>query len=224
MDHPPIYLSEFLTYVVPYSLATAILVAFGSRRINLNPESSQEVGGFPIDGVAKSREPMTQKGPTSQVGEIKLRPVSESDLPILFEHQQEQEANEMAAFPARDHDAFRAHWKKIMADRSLIAMTAFVDSRIAGHIGSWTQDGQRQVGYWIGKDYWGKGVATQVLSIFLRIVTDRPIHAYVEKHNVASIRVLEKCGFLLHADFTSALGQPTDGIEELVYVNSSASS
>ena len=108
-----------------------------------------------------------------------------------------------------------------MKDRSLLAMAAVVDNRIAGHIGSWTQDGQRQVGYWIGKDYWGRGIATQVVSMFLRVVTDRPIHAYVAKHNVASIRVLEKCGFLLHADFTSALVQPTDGIEELVYVDKS---
>ncbi len=171
-----------------------------------------------------SCEPITQSDSTTQVSEIKLRSVAQSDLPILFDHQREPEANEMAAFPARDHDAFMAHWKKIMADEALVAMTAVVDNRIAGHIGSWTQDGQRHVGYWIGKVHWGKGVATQVLSMFLRVVTDRPIHAYVAKHNVASIRVLEKCGFLLHADFTSAHGQHTDGIEELVYVNSSASS
>ena len=33
--------------------------------------------------------------------EIRLREVTEADLPILFEHQREPEANRMAAFPAR---------------------------------------------------------------------------------------------------------------------------
>ena len=162
---------------------------------------------------------MTQTESKSPASEINLRPVAESDLPILFEHQREPAANEMAAFPAREHDAFIAHWKKILANEALIAMTVEVDKCIAGNIVSWTQDDQRKVGYWIGKEYWGKGVATQVLSMFLRVVTGRPIYAYVVKHNVASIRVLEKCGFLLQADFKSDISQPSDGIEELVYVN-----
>ena len=166
---------------------------------------------------------MTQKDSTFQAREIRLRPVTESDLPILFEHQREREANEMAAFPARDRDAFMAHWKKILADSSVTVMTAVVDNCIAGHIGSWTQDEQRHVGYWVGKEYWGKGVATRMLSMFLRVVNDRPIHAEVAKHNFASIRVLEKCGFLLEADHASALSPAEDGIEVLAYVIKSRS-
>ncbi len=41
MEHPPIYLSELLTYVVPFSVASAILTAVGSLRINKNPEANQ---------------------------------------------------------------------------------------------------------------------------------------------------------------------------------------
>ena len=161
---------------------------------------------------------MTQRVNTSRAGGIYLRPVTESDLPILFEHQREPEANEMAAFPARDRDAFMAHWTKILGDKTLVAMTVVVDECVAGNIGCWTQDGQRLVGYWIGKEHWGKGVATKMLSMFLRVVADRPLHAHVAKHNVASIRVLEKCGFALCEKATAALGEPGDGIEELVYV------
>jgi RimJ/RimL family protein N-acetyltransferase len=161
---------------------------------------------------------MTKRVNTSRAGGIHLRPVTESDLPILFEHQREPEANEMAAFPARDRDAFMAHWTKILGDKTLVAMTVVVDECVAGNIGCWTQDGQRLVGYWIGKEHWGKGVATKMLSMFLRVVADRPLHAHVAKHNVASIRVLEKCGFALCEKATAALGEPADGIEELVYV------
>jgi RimJ/RimL family protein N-acetyltransferase len=49
--------------------------------------------------------------------------------------------------------------------------------------------GGRLVGYWIGKEHWGKGVATEC-----------PLHAHVAKHNVGSIRVLEKCGFSLERE------------------------
>jgi RimJ/RimL family protein N-acetyltransferase len=161
---------------------------------------------------------MTQQCNPSWASGIQLRPVTESDLSVLFEHQREPEANAMAAFPARDRDAFMAHWAKIFGNASLVAMTVVVDGCVAGHVGCWTQDGQRLVGYWIGKEYWGKGVATQMLSLFLRYVADRPLHAHVAKRNLASIRVLEKCGFALCGKATADLGEPADGIEELVYV------
>lgn len=160
---------------------------------------------------------MTQRVNTSRASEIHLRPVAESDLPILFEHQREPEANEMATFPARDRDAFMAHWTKILGDKTVVAMAVIVNGCVAGNVGCWTQDGQHLVGYWIGKEHWGKGVATQMLSMFLRLVGDRPLHAHVARHNVASIRVLEKSGFALCPKATGALAEPADGIEELVY-------
>ena len=152
-----------------------------------------------------------------QASEIYLRRVAESDLPALYEYQWETEANEMAAFPARDSGAFMAHWLKILGDENVVAMAVIVDGCVAGHIGCWTQDGQRLVGYWIGRDYWGRGVATQMLAMFILRVADRPLHAYVVKHNVASIRVLEKCGFTICPKATGVLGETEDGVEEVVY-------
>lgn len=70
----------------------------------------------------------------------------------------------------------------------------------------------------IGKDYWGRVVATRTLTTILSQITDRPLHAYVTKQNAASIRVLQKCGIAFFAKATSALGEQEDGIEELVYV------
>ena len=160
---------------------------------------------------------MTQQDHSSSTIGIQLRPVVASDLPVLFEHQREPEANAMAAFPARGRDAFMAHWAKILGNESLVAMAVLVDGCVAGHVDCWPQDGQRLVGYWIGKEYWGKGVATQMLSLFLRLIAHRPLHAHVAKQNVASIRVLEKCGFVHCEKSTPAVGSPADRVEELVY-------
>lgn len=129
--------------------------------------------------------------------EILLRDVIESDLPIFFEQQLDPDATAMAAFPARDRDSFMAHWAKIMADESVILKTILCDSQVAGNIVSWEQEGEREVGYWVGKEFWGKGIATKALAEFLTQVKTRPLVAHVAKHNVASRRVLEKCGFTL---------------------------
>lgn len=148
---------------------------------------------------------------------ILLRDVTDADLPILFEFQREPEANAMAAFPARVAEAFYAHWAKIRGDEAVTIKTILLDGQVAGSIGSWKRDNQRLVGYWIGKAYWGKGVATQALAAFLEVVTARPLVAYVAKHNLGSIRVLEKCGFTLCRADTERLEPAKDGVEEVVF-------
>ena len=126
---------------------------------------------------------------------IRIRDVTESDLPILFEQQLDPEATAMAAFPSRDRDAFMAHWAKIMAGESNILKTIVFDGQVAGNIVGWESSGEWEVGYWIGKEYWGKGIATKALFLFLDLLRTRPLYAHVAKHNIASRRVLEKCGF-----------------------------
>lgn len=130
------------------------------------------------------------------MAKIRLRDVQPDDLPVFFEHQLDTDASRMAGFTPRDRAAFDAHWaNNILGNPAAVTQTILVDGEVAGNIGSWSQDGVRFVGYWIGNEYWGKGVATQALAGFLHLVTARPLHALVAKHNGASIRVLEKCGF-----------------------------
>ena len=124
-----------------------------------------------------------------------LRDVLESDLPVFFEHQSDPEATAMADFPARDREAFDAHWERVLADPALVKKTIVFEGRVAGNIGSWVQDGRRLVGYWVGKEFWGKGLATRALAELIDELDTRPLYAYVAKTNAASIRVLEKCGF-----------------------------
>lgn len=128
--------------------------------------------------------------------EVRLRDTEPDDLPIFYEQQLDGDATRMAAFPARDRAAFDAHWAtNILGNPAAVMQTILLDGQVAGNIGSWRQDGVRLVGYWIGKEHWGKRVATRALAAFLHLVNERPLHAHVAKHNVGSIRVLEKCGF-----------------------------
>ncbi len=129
------------------------------------------------------------------VNQVQLRDVTDYDLPILFEYQRDPEANAMSAIPARDENTFSTHWKKILSDPTNILKTIVYDGQVAGSIVSFGMAGEREVGYWIGREFWGKGIATQALSDFLTLDSTRPLYAYVAKHNIGSLRVLEKCGF-----------------------------
>ena len=129
--------------------------------------------------------------------EVTLREVQDSDLAIFFEQQLNPEATRMAAFPSRTRDAFMAHWAKIRTQQTGILKTITFQGEVAGNIVYWEQSGECKVGYWLGKEYWGKGIASAALSQFLRLVRVRPLSACVAKHNIASIRVLEKSGFIL---------------------------
>lgn len=141
---------------------------------------------------------------------LHLREVSEGDLPIFFEQQLDPQATQMAAFPSRDKKDFMAHWAKILSDPSVQARAIVVDGRVAGHVLSFELLGEREVGYWLGKEYWGRGVATRALAEFLEQLLIRPLYAHVAKHNLASLKVLQKCGFAIcgEDEFTSAAGEP----------------
>lgn len=126
-----------------------------------------------------------------------LRDVVESDLDAFYDQQRDPEATHMAVFPARDRAAFDAHWRKVLARKSVTRKTIVYEGEVAGNVLCWEQDGRRLVGYWLGREFWGKGLATAALAEFLDEVTARPLHAWVATSNVASVRVLEKCGFVV---------------------------
>ena len=149
-----------------------------------------------------------------------LRNVIKDDLVIFFKHQLDPEANHMAAFTAKDptnHAAFLAHWKKILSDETVIIQTILCDGHVAGSVSSYEEEGKPEVTYWLGKEYWGKGIATRALTAFLAEHNKtRPIYARVSKDNLGSRRVLEKCGFKIIGEskgFANARGQE---IEELL--------
>jgi RimJ/RimL family protein N-acetyltransferase len=148
--------------------------------------------------------------------EITLRDVQESDLAVFFEHQSDPEANYMAAFTAKDPTdkaAFMAHWARILSDETTTNKTILLGTEVVGHVASFIQFGEREVSYWIGKQYWGRGLATQALTKFLAEFTVRPLYGRAVKDNVASIRVLEKCGFTIFGEdrgFANARGEEVE--------------
>lgn len=148
--------------------------------------------------------------------ELFLRDVSEDDFPVFFEHQLDPDACEMAAFAARDGDAFVAHWADILSDDTIVKRTILSDGRVAGYIVCFGRSDKRQLGYWIGKTFWGKGVASRALSVFLDLLEPRPLYAHVAKHNLASLRVLEKCGFTIHAEGMAPAEEGDPEVEEFI--------
>ena len=128
---------------------------------------------------------------------VHLRDVEPDDLPIFFEHQRDPVAVAMVVFRSRDKAEFDEHWAKILADDACLKKTIVADGQVAGNIGSFGRDGKREVGYWIDRTLWGRGIASEALAAFLRLEQSRPLYAGVAPHNIASIRVLQKCGFTL---------------------------
>jgi RimJ/RimL family protein N-acetyltransferase len=142
--------------------------------------------------------------------------VVDDDLPTFFAHQLDPEGARLAAFQSRGEAAFATHWARIRRDTHALIKTILLEGEVAGNIVSFDTNGRREVGYWIGREFWGRGVATAALEQFLVHEIERPLFAHVAEHNHGSIRVLEKCGFVTHARNVAPLYEGTDDIEEVV--------
>ena len=122
----------------------------------------------------------------------------------------------MAAFTAKDStdkDAFFDHWTKIITDETITIKTILFKGIVTGHVSNFEQFGEPEVSYWIGKEYWGQGIATKALSEFLEYIKVRPLYARAAKDNLASNRVLEKCGFNIISEdkgFSNARGKDVE--------------
>jgi RimJ/RimL family protein N-acetyltransferase len=152
-------------------------------------------------------------------GRVELRDVEAADLPWFFEFERDARACWMAAFTAEDpsdREAFDAHWRKVLANPAITKRTIVFDGKVAGYAACFEREGVPEVCYWIGPAYWGKGIATRALRLLVGELPARPLFARVAKDNLASLRVLAKCGFVVCGEgryFAAARGQE---IEEAV--------
>jgi len=152
--------------------------------------------------------------------DIELRNVIESDLPIFFEHQLDPEANYMAAFTAEnpsDRAAFLKKMSKILADENVHIKTVIYKKQVAGHILCHNWFDEPEISYWIGRQFWGKGIATEALTNFLNQIKIRPLLARVVKDNTGSIRVLEKCGFVKHSEDSGFANARVKEVGEFIF-------
>lgn len=129
-------------------------------------------------------------------GAVTLRPTVASDLDVLYQHQADPVAAAMASFPSRDRPTYLAHWTAVLADDSVVKSTVLVGTEIAGSLVCFGLPHAREIGYWIGREHWGRHVATDALRLFVAEVSERPLRGFVVPSNIGSQRVLVSCGFV----------------------------
>ncbi|WP_405059740.1 GNAT family N-acetyltransferase [Kribbella sp. NBC_01505] len=146
------------------------------------------------------------------MAEVALRDVEDSDLDALFEQMRDPESVRMAAFTRKDpndREDFDAHTAKLRSSPELVFLAVTRDGELAGTVGSWEMDGEREVTYWIDRAFWGQGIASQALMLLIDRLPAGPVHARVASDNAGSRRVLEKAGFVVigsDAGFANARG------------------
>ena len=130
---------------------------------------------------------------------ITLIPTIKEDLETFFQFQLDEEANNMAAFTAKDPNdkaAYLEKYSKFLNDPSINMRTIKANGEIIGSIAKFVMHNEAGITYWFGRKYWGQGFATTALKNFLQIEQTRPLHAGVAFDNHGSQKVLEKCGFI----------------------------
>lgn len=128
---------------------------------------------------------------------IRLRPITPADLPLIYQQQLDPESNRIAVSNPRTPEAFAAHWAKVLDNPTLTTRAILADEVFVGTIGCFKLDGLDAVGYWLDRAHWGKGIATRALALLLAEVPTRPLHARAAATNIASIRVLQRNGFVI---------------------------
>ncbi len=182
--------------------------------------SARQIVGMVVAGAGTFLVQIRKEETMQGQPQITLRALEEADLPVLFEQQLDPEANRMAAFTSQDpgdREAFMAHWGRIMADTNTLIRAIIYEGQVAGSVLSYLDGGKPEVSYWLGKEYWGRGIATRALEEFLEKVNSaRPIYGRVAKDNLGSRRVLEKCGFTVIDEAKGYANARGEEIEELV--------
>lgn len=150
-------------------------------------------------------------------GEVFLRDVIEADLPLFCEHQLDPVAVRMVAFRPREWEAFREHWRRILDDPAIAKQTIQADGVAVGFLIAFVRIDVLEVGYWIGREHWGRGITSRALPLFLEHERRRPLYARVAAHNGASMRVLLKCGFRRCDEAIAASIPPEEGVVETLW-------
>lgn len=154
---------------------------------------------------------------------VTLRPVEIADLPALYEFERDEIANRVAVARPRSEEDFKRHWERIFEDKHTIARTVLSGGTIAGTANCFPLDGRRYVGYWIGRPFWRRGIATRAVELLLGEVEARPLYARIASTNAGSRRVAERCGFVPINSERSAETARFPACEETIYRLDSAS-
>jgi ribosomal-protein-alanine N-acetyltransferase len=79
-----------------------------------------------------------------------------------------------------------------------------------------------EIGYWVSESLWGRGIATDAVRSLVPVAFEKfdivRLQAGIFSNNPASMRVLEKCGFIREAIHRSAITKQGVLLDEVVYV------
>ena len=157
-----------------------------------------------------------------------IRPFRKGDEPELWRHADDPDVarNLRDRFPSPYTLTDAEGWvRETLEQRPLTNFAITVDDRVVGAVGFMVgQDIHRrsaEIGYWLGRAYWGRGLATEALiavseHAFARHDLAR-LYAGVLPWNPASERVLVKAGYTLEARMRSAATKGGHTVDELLY-------
>lgn len=146
---------------------------------------------------------------------VRLRSVAPSDLPELYVLQCDPASNALAGTKPRSREAFFDAWARTLADARVNARIIELQGQsawaIVGSIACFPVEengaSRDMLGYWIGRAYWGRGIASLAASLFLAEEQRRPLLATAATANTASRKILERNGFRL---IGVRMGEETD--------------
>lgn len=143
-------------------------------------------------------------------------------MAALYEMQLDAAANELAGTRPRDRAAFEAVWEGILGGgpgaAGVTARVIIADGAMVGAINVFQQEGTDSIGYWIAREHWGRGIATRAIGLLIAEVATRPLYARVAVHNVASLRALERNGFVIAERYRTEATERYVACERLVLV------
>jgi RimJ/RimL family protein N-acetyltransferase len=133
------------------------------------------------------------------MADVQLRMLQDEDLDPLFEMMRDPVAVKMAAFTPPDPDdraAFDRQQARVRALPDVENRAVTVDGQFAGTVASFVMEGDTEITNWIDRPWWGQGVASRAVSLFLsEVAVDRPLFARAATDNAGSLAVLRKAGF-----------------------------
>lgn len=151
---------------------------------------------------------------------IVLTKTTVEDLETLFVFQTNKKGIWMAAFTPEnpdDKEFYMKKWTGIVQNPDIHMQTIRFENKIIGSVAHFELFGETNVSYWIDQPYWGKGLATESLKMFLRDAVTRPLFARVAYDNYGSQKVLEKCGFKITGTDKGFANARKMEIEEFIY-------
>ena len=154
------------------------------------------------------------------MGNIEIRKTQKEDLNMLFDFQADDEAGHVAAFVSntwKDREGYIAKWEGLLQNESVNSYTILHNGVVVGSVGTWVMGDEPQITYGIGKDFWGQGIATAALSLFLEKVNKYPLYGRAAADNIRSIKMLERAGFVKTGSDRGFAAARNQEIEEVIF-------